>query len=234
MSTLQIKVHRLSKAFGRRWVWHELTFDAQSGDCVVICGPNGSGKTTLLQCLCGLMRPTSGKIAICIGNEEHSPVDALPLIGALFDNCEPYDELTVAENLHFFIQLRRTSLSLSPINSMNSDAYSASNCDSIADEVMGLLTKFQMDDYRWHYASALSSGVRRRLKLAIAYAGMPPILALDEPTAGMDTAGRELVTAVVKEHCSAGGIAFWATNDERERAYGSKLVELATTSKRHS
>jgi len=193
----------LGKAFGRRWLFRHLSFTVPQGTGLVIIGPNGSGKTTLLRLLCGLLQPTEGQ-AIWRCNELNlSPVKARPLLGAVLPDCEPYEELTAEENLKLVANLRGVP----------------------AENVGEWLERVDLANAKNQLVREFSSGMKLRLKLAMALVHEPMALLLDEPTAMLDEQGRHLVAELIAEQ-KRKGIVIIATNDERDVGYGEQQVIL--------
>lgn len=95
-------------------------------------------------------------------------------------------------------------------------------CEARADE---LLHKVGLAEAADKFAVSLSTGMRMRLKLALAVQGEPPVLLLDEPGASLDDGGRELVRRICAEQRSRGALIV-ATNDRRERELGNMMIEF--------
>ncbi|MCS7254270.1 MAG: ABC transporter ATP-binding protein [Armatimonadota bacterium] len=220
MRKIQLTVSNLHKRYGRNLVLKGVTFIASSGDCVAVVGPNGSGKTTLLKCLCGLLQPNAGNVQLSIGETTLSPTEAQPFIGALFDDCEPYDELTVNENLSLFLSLRECH------KWRAASVHKSLNCEPMHPQLEHLLRKFKLDGFANEFVGSLSSGTRQRLKLAMACAKEPLLLLLDEPMANLDEVGRRMVISMVSEMRSKGSIVAWASCDEGEIEDATVLVKL--------
>jgi len=193
----------LGKAFGQHWLFRRLSFTVPQGTGLVILGPNGSGKTTLLRLLCGLLQPTEGQ-AIWRCNELNlSPVKARPLLGAVLPDCEPYEELTAEENLKLVANLRGVPV----------------------ENVGEWLERVGLANAKNQLVREFSSGMKLRLKLAMALVHEPMALLLDEPTAMLDEQGRQLVAELIAEQ-KRRGIVVIATNDERDVSYGEQQVIL--------
>ncbi|MFA0768533.1 MAG: hypothetical protein OXFUSZZB_001861 [Candidatus Fervidibacter sp.] len=203
MASIRLRCENLGKAFGRRWVFRHLSLTAAEGMGIVILGPNGSGKTTLLRLLCGLLTPTEGRIRWQWKDETFSPSQMRPFIGAVLPDCEPYDELTAMENLWLVANLRGVDKK----------------------RIGEWLERVQLSRAARQPVGTFSSGMRWRLKLAMALLHEPPILLLDEPTALLDVRGRQLVDELIAEQ-KRRGLVIVATNDERDIAYGEEQIVL--------
>lgn len=186
----------MSKRFGPRWLFRGLDIEISQGDCLIVTGKNGSGKSTLLKLLAGLERPTEGTLKNGFDNEQSNRTYC-----ALDQAVFPV--LTVTEHLELSSQLR------SQLPTPHSQ----------------LLTQVGLSDHQNHQAQHLSSGLRSRLKIALAIQSQPKLLIWDEPGVALDEAGRELVAKVVKEQLQRGALVL-ATNDPDERRFGTHALEL--------
>ena len=185
----------LGKRFGSIWVFRHLDFQIESGQGLVIVGRNGSGKSTLLKCLAGLLTPTEGTI------ETPSVREGVDVSMAALDQSV-YPQLSIREHLVLFGRLR--------------------GCDSRADE---LLEKIGLSAVAERLAHQLSTGMRNRLKLALAIQPIPRLLLLDEPGAALDEQGKELVVEICREQLQRGALVV-ATNDPSEKRFGTHELEL--------
>ncbi|MCG3132917.1 MAG: Vitamin B12 import ATP-binding protein BtuD [Planctomycetes bacterium] len=150
-----------------------------------LLGPNGSGKTTLLRILLGLMPPTRGAARL-FGRDPAEPA-ARRKVGFLPEQSSLQPFLTCTETVMIHAGL-----------------HGASRSEAKARAAV-LLDRMALTDAARKKARELSLGMRRRLALAVALAGRPELLVLDEPTAGMDPIVRESVVALFVAHVKAGG-----------------------------
>lgn len=198
-----LRVENLSKLFGDTTVLSGLSLRAEQGAVVSISGPNGSGKTTLLRIVAGLLRPSSGEVAM--GEGEGAPWDGVSRrrqVSFVSPDLALYASLSARENLDFFACVR--------------------GVDADSDR---LLEHVGLDSGNTDPIDTFSSGMRQRLKLAYALQARPAILLLDEPGATLDETGRGLVRNIVadqREH----GLALLASNDPEEVAYGDETLHL--------
>jgi heme exporter protein A len=205
MHDLQLELIDIAADYGARRVFAGVSLALQHGDTLVVAGHNGSGKSTLLRLLCGLQRPTAGRVVYHAGGARYAPDAARPLVGWVAPDLQLYRELTALENLRFFAQvrgLRRTTA-----------------------ELEALLDAVELGGRGHDLLAAYSSGMAQRLRYAYALLHAPPVLLLDEPTATLDERGAALVERVVVRQRERG-ITVVATNDPRELRWGDHVLRL--------
>ena len=190
-----IAASNLGKRYGSRWIFRGLTFEVPQGQRLVICGRNGSGKSTLLRLLAGLLSPSEGRV-------EHEQGDYRTSLGYAALDMALYGHLSAREHLELAARLR------------GCEAKSADLLDRV-----GLTHATHLP------ASQHSTGMRARLKLALAIQPEPAVLLLDEPGASLDEQGRELVAALCDEQTQRGCLII-ATNDPNERRLATHELRL--------
>jgi ABC-2 type transport system ATP-binding protein len=161
----------------------------------LLLGPNGAGKTTLFSLATGLYHARSGHVRI-FGHDMHAePASALAEIGVVFQQPTLDLDLTVDENLAYHAALHGLPRTLA-------DERGREELDRL-----GMLER------RKERVRALSDGQRRRVEIARALMHRPRLLLLDEPTTGLDVAGRRVLLDHVRRLCGSRGIAvLWATH----------------------
>jgi ABC-type multidrug transport system ATPase subunit len=162
----------------------------ESGDLVALLGPNGAGKTTLLKILAGLIAPTTGSIRFA-GNSQTTPVPRART-GLLMPADHLYDNLTVRENLRFFLSLYRQP----------SDSH-------IIDSALKDMALFERSA---EFVGNLSSGMRCRLSVAKWQLLQPDLLLLDEPYGVLDGSGIDLLEEFLRHQTQNGGIVIMASH----------------------
>jgi len=192
MSESVIKVLSLTKAYGEFLAVDNISFDVQRGEIFGLLGPNGAGKTTTLECLEGLRLPDKGDIQI-MGIDPVRNIRRLHnIIGVQLQTSGLPGSMTVGEAMRFFSAYHGV----------------APRYDLL--DRLGLKEKVGAQ-YR-----ALSTGLQRRLALALALAHQPPILVMDEPTAGLDVPSRVELHELMNELRSRGITILMATHDMAE------------------
>lgn len=190
-----VEAKDVGKKYGDRWILRNLSFSLAQGDCLIVTGRNGAGKSTLLKVLSSLERPTTGTIETSI-TDYRTELSYCALDQATFAN------LTVIEHLELAAKVR-----------------------GIRSDDEALITECGLFEHRDVQAQHLSSGLRSRLKIALAIQPNPKILLWDEPGVALDGAGKALIERVISEQKQRGLLVI-ATNDADERRFGSHELEL--------
>jgi ABC-2 type transport system ATP-binding protein len=199
VQTISIQVADLQKSYKDLNVLQGVNLSVERGSIFALLGSNGAGKTTLVKILTTLLKQDKGQ-AIVNGCDVASQPDNVRQSLSLTGQFAAVDEmLTGRENLIMIARLRHLK-----------------HPRQVADD---LLTRFGLTDAANRRVSTYSGGMRRRLDLAMSLVGTPPILFLDEPTAGLDPEGRIEVWKVVKELADGGRTVFLTTQylDEAEQ-----------------
>jgi ABC-2 type transport system ATP-binding protein len=181
-----IHVHQLTKYFNDYAAIRDVSFDVPRGQIVGFLGPNGAGKTTTMRILAGFLTATSGQAFIDGYDVFWQPLEVRRRIGYMPENCPLYPEMRVVEYLNFRGGIkglhggeRRRRLHF-------------------------VLERCWLEDVRRQVIGTLSKGYRQRVGLADALLADPPVLILDEPTAGLDPAqikeSRALIRELGQEH----------------------------------
>lgn len=158
-----IQVQNLTKYYGPVAAVDTLNFEVEQGEIFGLLGPNGAGKSTTLHMLTGLVRPSSGRIAIFGKNLRRNRLEIAQRMGVLVERPAFYDHLTVAWNLQILSKLAGKAVTI--------------------DRALDMVELLHVADVK---VGALSQGLRQRLGLAQAFLTEPELLVLDEPTSGLD------------------------------------------------
>ena len=193
-----LSVDGLSKRFGDRIAFEEVSFDVARGEVFGFLGPNGAGKTTTVRTLGTLIAPSSGSATVAgIRLTPENGVEIRQRIAIMPETPGLYLRLTVAENLECF-----------------ADLYGLPNP---RDRIDRALRAVNLTDRAHDACGAVSKGLRQRVALARALLSDPEVLFLDEPTAGLDpVASRDVhdLIAALRE----GGVTIFLTTHRLEEA----------------
>lgn len=167
-----VAVHGLHKKFRESHALRGVDLRVDPGEVLGLLGPNGAGKTTLVRILTTLLRPDSGQAFVNGWNVTADPEKVRATIGMAGQYSTVDDTLTGFENLYLIAKLRGVG---------------RRTARRSADE---LLSRFRLSEAAGRTAGTYSGGMRRRLDLAAALVGSPPLVVLDEPTTGLDPESR--------------------------------------------
>ena len=223
---IAIKVRGLTTAYGTHVVHEELDLDVKRGEILGVIGPSGTGKSVLLRAIVGLKRPETGTVEVFDRNVSDLEGDDLRevqnLWGIMFQDGALFSNLTVRENV--MVPMREHTDLPEPL------------MKQLADQKLRMSG---LDDSAGpNFPSDLSGGMRKRAALARALALDPPILFLDEPTAGLDPITAAGFDTLVRELQSALSLTvFLVTHDvdtlvatcDRIAVLGRKKVIAAGT-----
>lgn len=204
-----IRAERLTKRYDGVLALEEVTFEVHEGELLVLLGPNGAGKTTTLRLLLGLIAPTSGRVWIrgeCMTPESHR---LRREIGYLPETPGFWERLPAWKNLEIYARLY--------------------GVPSPRQRSMALLEQFGLADRARDPVATFSKGMRQRLALARALLHDPPILLLDEPTAGLDPEAALEVREVLRALKGQGRAILLCTHDlEEAERLGDRVAILRT------
>ena len=179
-----IEVSALSKSYGAVSAVESLTFAVPAGEVLGLVGPNGAGKTTTLRCLCGIIHPTSGTIAVAGHDLRAEGPEAKAQLAFVPDEPQLFDYLTVAEHLKFIGRL-----------------YGVADA---AERAPRLLEELELTDKARSLPGELSRGMKQKLAIACGLLHRPRALLLDEPLTGLDPAGIKKMRATIADRAREG------------------------------
>jgi ABC-2 type transport system ATP-binding protein len=176
---MSIAVHRLTRTYGDFTAVDDLSFDVGPGEIVGLIGPNGAGKTTTLRSLAGILRPTSGTLAIDDHDILADPLEAKRRLAFMPDEPHLFEYLTVVEHLRLVARL-----------------YGVDDLDRRAG---ALIEELELSGKEGALPGELSRGMRQKVVIACGLVRNPSVLLFDEPLTGLDPIGirrmRETIVA---------------------------------------
>ncbi|MGA0238639.1 MAG: heme ABC exporter ATP-binding protein CcmA [Acidimicrobiales bacterium] len=181
--------------------------DVGAGEVVLLQGPNGAGKSTLLRVCAGLQRIESGRALVLDHDLVGDRAAVRRSVGLLGHDTALYDDLSVEENLRFWARASRVDVGA----------------------VDGALDRLGVADrLRDVPVRHLSAGQRRRTALAAVVVRRPRLWLLDEPHAGLDQSGRDVIDGVVRQAAMAGATVLLASHElDRTLDLASRHVTVA-------
>ena len=217
MARVAVEAQNLTKVFGGLVAVDRLSLTVSEGEVFAFLGPNGSGKTTTIRMLCGIITPTSGQGRV-LGFDVATQSEAIKArIGYMSQRFALYEDLTVRENLDFYAGVYRVPHA------------------TRGRRVQELIAMAGLTGRERQLAGQLSGGWKQRLALGCAIVHEPPLLFLDEPTAGVDPVSRRDFWTLIYGLARGGVTIFLTTHyiDEAEHAdrvalmLGGTMVALA-------
>jgi ABC-2 type transport system ATP-binding protein len=193
-----LTVTDIRKSFGSLRALDGVSLEVRRGEVLGLLGPNGAGKSTALAVCTGQVAPDYGSVSIGDAGSPRDPA-ARRLVGLAPQQIALYADLTARENLVFLARIHEV-----PEPSRRADALL---------DMVGLLPRAR------DRVGTFSGGMQRRLNLAAALVHEPPLLLLDEPTAGVDPQSRSAILDVVQGLAERGHAVLYTTHymDEAQR-----------------
>lgn len=202
---MRIETENLGKRFKREWIFKNFTFTFADQQVYAIVGPNGSGKSTLMQILWGQMVPSKGTLQYLEKEHPISPGEYFRKVSIATPYMELIEEFTLQEMIDFHYQFKSLKAGVSKAS---------------------LLDLMELSHARDKAITNFSSGMRQRLKLALAFYSDTPFLFLDEPTTNLD----KKATEWYQQHLAVAmgdRTVLIASNQEHEYPASAVKVDLA-------
>ena len=198
----------LGRSFGAFKAVDHVSFSVAPGEIFGFLGSNGAGKTTTIRMLCGLLTPSSGAASVLGYDVATQAREIKRRIGYMSQRFSLYGDLTVEENLRFW-----------------GGAYRLFG-RALAERVEWAIGAAGLAERRTALARDLPGGFRQRLALVSALLHEPPVIFLDEPTAGVDPEARRMFWDLIDTLVEGGGTVFVTTHymDEAERCHRVALM----------
>lgn len=196
-----LEVRDITRAYGKNKVLKGISFDAAPGDQIAIIGRNGSGKSTFLRILAGIDKPAGGTISFWGHRADKEKSVFRQFTGYLPQDNPLLDELNVQDNISL---------------------WSGKGGRPQED----LVREFYLDDILKKKVSQLSGGMKRRVAIACACVGNPPVLIMDEPTASLDIYYKKEIRTWMQKFRQGNGIIVVATHDELEMNDSTKVFSM--------
>ena len=205
----KINLKNLEKSYGKTKVLHDLSFDINEGELIVIVGPSGCGKSTLLRMVAGLEEVNSGSIFI----DDKKVNDLEPMernIAMVFQNYALYPHMTVFQNMSYALKILNI-----PKDEINSRVQKAA-------EIL------ELGELLERQPSQLSGGQRQRVGIARAIIKKPILLLADEPVASLDPKASSLILSLLKKICNEFNITIICNLHQVELAikFADRIIGL--------
>lgn len=194
---MQISLQNIGRRFNREWIFRGINYTFNSSGSYAILGPNGSGKSTLLQVLNGSLAPSTGDLNFSKDDVVIEPENVFNYLSFAAPYLELIEEFTLNEMIDFHFKFK---------------FYKPGIDKTVLTDLLNLQGS---ENKTIRY---FSSGMKQRLKLALAFCADTPMLMLDEPTSNLDTQGVEWYLNLVEKY-SADRLTIICSNQEHEYSF---------------
>jgi ABC-2 type transport system ATP-binding protein len=184
-----IDLRGVSKQYGDVTALQDLSLTVENGEVFGFLGPNGAGKSTTIDILLDHARPDTGEVRVLGMDAQDSTVAVRERTGVLPEAFGPLGEMTGRQHLEFAIEAK-----------------------AVTDDPDELLARVGLTEAGDRPASAYSKGMSQRLMLAMAIAGSPELLILDEPTTGLDPNGARQMREIITAERERGATVFFSSH----------------------
>ena len=201
-------VDKLVKQYGDLVAVDDVSFEARKGTVFGLLGPNGAGKSTVINCVSGLLRPTSGHVSVGGFDVRANSKSAKKLLGVVPQELSLYEDLPAIENLRYWGQ-----------------AYGLRG-EALESRVNEVLAHIGLGDRARDLPKTFSGGMKRRLNFGCGIVHRPPLLLLDEPTAGVDPQSRQRLFELIEAERANGACILYTTHymEEAEQLCDSLAI----------
>jgi ABC-type multidrug transport system ATPase subunit len=196
-SKIHITLQDAGRRFNRDWIFKGIDYSFSSGNSYAVLGPNGSGKSTLLQLLNGSLSPSAGKVTFTENDQALDVEKVFQHISLAAPYLQLIEDFSLNEVIDFHFQFKPY---LTGINRT---------------EIIELLG---MKSSRHKLVKYFSSGMKQRVKLALAFCSDTAILMLDEPTSNLDKQGNDWYMQLVKQ-MAGNRLVIVGSNQEHEYSF---------------
>jgi ABC-type multidrug transport system ATPase subunit len=195
----------MGRRFNREWIFRDINFHFASNAAYAILGPNGSGKSTLLQVLSGSMAPSAGTISFTIDDKEIDAEKIYQQLSIAAPYLELIEEYTLLEMIDFHFKFK------TPKNGLDRGA---------------IVELLNLQSSRNKAIRYFSSGMKQRVKLALAFCSDTRLLVLDEPTSNLDEQGVEWYLSLVEKY-AAGRLTLVGSNQPHEYGFCTNQLNIS-------
>ena len=202
---MQITLQNIGRRFNREWIFRGIDYTFDDKGSYAVLGSNGSGKSTLLQVLNGSLVPSAGILSYTYQGKAVEPENIFNYLSLAAPYLELIEEFTLNEMVDFHFKFKAYKPGI--------DKTALTNILSLAGSENKLIRYF-------------SSGMKQRLKLALAFCADTPMLMLDEPTSNLDTQGIDWYLGLVQEF-SADRLTIICSNQEHEYSFCENRLSIA-------
>jgi ABC-type multidrug transport system ATPase subunit len=201
---MKLSLQNIGRRFNREWIFRGIDYTFTSGKIYAILGPNGSGKSTLLQVLNSSLAPSTGQINYFFENKEIEIDKVYQQLSLAAPYLELIEEFTLSEVIDFHFKFKPYKTGM---------------------DKNGVIDLLDMPNNQHKMIRYFSSGMKQRLKLALAFCADTPMLMLDEPTSNLDTQGVDWYLSLVQKF-AANRLTIICSNQEHEYSFCDEQLNI--------
>jgi ABC-type multidrug transport system ATPase subunit len=202
---MDINLQNIGRRFNQDWIFRGIDYSFENNGSYAVLGSNGSGKSTLLQVLNGSLVPSSGIIKFFDGKQEIEAENIFNYLSLAAPYLEVIEEFSLNEMIDFHFKFKKYKVGI--------DKTALTDILNLAGSRNKLIKYF-------------SSGMKQRLKLALAFCADTPMLMLDEPTSNLDTQGIDWYLSLI-EKFSRDRLTIVCSNQEHEYSFCNNRLSIA-------
>lgn len=202
---MKINLEKIGRRFNREWIFRDVNYVFESGSSYAILGANGAGKSTILQVISGSLSSSEGSISYTSGDQLLNPENVFEQLSMAAPYLELIEEFTLRELIDFHFQFKKYRTGL--------------DCDLLIE-----LTGLKRSEYK--AIKHFSSGMKQRVKLALAFCSDTEMILLDEPASNLDQQGLEWYLSLVQKY-SADRILIICSNQIQEYSFCKNQLNVA-------
>lgn len=201
---MEIVLENLGRRFNRDWIFRNINYTFSQPETYAVLGINGSGKSTLLQILNGSLSPSAGTICFFYQHKIVEIEQVYQHVSLAAPYLELIEEFSLTEVIDFHFQFKKY------VNGMDRN------------KIIELL---QMESSKHKLIRYFSSGMKQRVKLALAFCADTPLLMLDEPTANLDTQGADWYLSLIEKFAQSR-LTIICSNQEHEYSFCKNRLNI--------
>ncbi|MES3019098.1 MAG: ATP-binding cassette domain-containing protein [Bacteroidota bacterium] len=201
---MKIILEKIGRRFNREWIFRDVNYIFESGKSYAILGANGSGKSTLLQVISGSLTSSEGTVNYFRSNSPLDIENVFPELSLAAPYLDLIEEFSLSEHIDFHFQFKKYR-----------DGYDAKT----------LISLLNLKHSEHKALKNFSSGMKQRVKLALAFCADTKLLLLDEPTSNLDQQGVEWYLSLVKQF-STDRLVIVCSNQQHEYAFCDEKISV--------
>jgi len=202
---MKISLEQIGRRFNREWIFRGINYEFESGNSYAVLGANGTGKSTLLQIISGSLSSSEGRISYFHGNKTIDQEKVFAQLSMAAPYLELIEEFTLTELIDFHFRFKKFRQGFNR---------------------QGVIELLGLKNSEFKSIKHFSSGMKQRVKLALAFCSDTAILLLDEPSSNLDQQGLDWYLSLVST-LSSDRLLIICSNQEQEYSFCSHKLNVA-------